>query len=66
MFTKNSPLIFFKKSIKRTVLIRYKEFWAQFRRNNNDGILRTYFSLKDHFQTEQYLSVIKNLINGVA
>ena len=27
--------------------------------NNIDGKLRTYFSFKDHFETEQYLSVIK-------
>ena len=50
----------FKKTIKRTVLTKYKEFWAQFRLNNIDGKLRTYFSFKDHFETEQYLSIIKN------
>ena len=49
----------FKKSIKN-VLTKYKEFWAQYRLNNIDGKLRTYFSFKDHFETEQYLSVIKN------
>ena len=50
----------FKKSIKRIVLTKYKEFWAQFRLNNIDGKLRTYFSFKDHFETEKYLSVIKD------
>ena len=50
----------FIKSIKKTVLTKYKEFWAQFRLNNIDGKLRTYFSFKDHFEAEQYLSVIKN------
>ena len=50
----------FKKSIKRIVLTKYKEFGAQFRLNNIDGKLRTYFSIKDHLETEQYLSVIKD------
>ena len=48
----------FRKSIK-IVLTKYKEFGAQFRLNNIDGKLRTYFSFKDHFETEQHLSVIK-------
>ena len=48
------------KVYNKNVLTKYKEFWAQFRLNNIDGKLRTYFSFKDHFKTEQYLSVIKN------
>ena len=31
---------------KKTVLTKYKEFWAQFKLNNIDGKLRTYFPLK--------------------
>ena len=54
-----------KKYIK-TVLTKYKEFWAQVRLNNIDGKLRTYFFFKDHYETEQYLSVIKNFDKGVA
>lgn len=50
----------FKKSIRSTLLMKYKEFWDQFRINNIDGKLRTYFTFKDHFQTKQYLSTIKN------
>ena len=50
----------FKKSIRSILLNKYKEFWSQFRINNIDGKLRTYFTFKDHFQTEQYLSTIKN------
>ena len=50
----------------RIVLTKYKAVWAQFGLNNIDGKLRTYFSLKYHFQPEQNLSVIKKMIKGVA
>ena len=46
-----------KKYIKVIVLTKYEKFWAQFRLNSINGKLRTYFSFKDHFGTEQYLSV---------
>ena len=49
-----------KKSIKRIVLTKYKDFWAQFRLNNIDGKLRTYFFFRYHFEMEQYLFVIKD------
>ena len=50
----------FKKSIRSIILNKYKEFWSQFRINNIDGKLSTHFTFKDHFQTEKYLSTIKN------
>ena len=50
----------FKKFIKNVILDRYKRFWADFRVNNTDGKLRTYFTFKGHFQFEHYLNVIKN------
>ena len=49
----------FKKSIKNFVSNKFKDLCTQFRINNYDGKLRSYFSFKNNFQTEQYLSVIK-------
>ena len=49
-----------KKTTKKIILSKYNGFWAQFRLNNSNGKLRTYFSFKAHFETEQYLSNIKN------
>ena len=50
----------FKKYIKNVMLVKFKTFWADFRANNIDGKLRTYFSFKEHFEFEQYLNIIKN------
>ena len=50
----------FKKYTKNVILAKFKIFWADFRANNLDGKLRTYFSFKEHFEFEQYLNIIKN------
>ena len=50
----------FKKYINNVILAKFKIFWADFRANNMDGKLRTYFSFKEHFEFEQYLNIIKN------
>lgn len=50
----------FKKNIINVMLAKFKIFWADFRANNIDGKLRTYFSCKEHFEFEQYLNIIKN------
>ena len=50
----------FKKNIKNVILAKFKIFRDDFRANNMDGKLRTYFSFKEHFEFEQYLNIIKN------
>ena len=50
----------FKKYVKNILLDRYKTFWANFRVNNIDGKLRTYFTYKQNFEFESYLSIIRN------
>ena len=41
------------KSFKKYVmLVKSKTFWADFRANNIEGKLRTYFSFKEHFEFE--------------
>lgn len=50
----------FRKFMKNIILDNYKRFWSDFRVNNSDGKLRTYFTFKDHFQFEHYLNVVKN------
>ena len=51
----------FKKYIKNVMLVKFKTFWADFRANNIDGKLRTYFSFKEHFEFERNLNIIKKI-----
>ena len=55
-----------KKYVKSIVLIKYKEFRAQFRLNTIDGRLRTYFPLKINIKPNNIFLLLRIFIRDIA